>query len=253
MSYVGCNMHSSASSVITDMFDPYICVVHPSFSADFCVSCSLCGGADPQHRPAMSEEAAAAIDADAARDIASQSKAHKRFSDSAHGFHDMDRVADGYTKLQKTADASQLAKKVSVAALGPACALVTGCCHYMDLDSVLLRVVEPGVLVDECCCLWSGPTLPGRKGIVNWQSLAPHLPSRPCHSHATNPHTCVPQLLPTFTFWSLPLPSERQLSSGLGLGLWPCCFCCAKDALAPPPSGPRKKRGLGPPSHCWCQ
>ncbi|KAL0038217.1 hypothetical protein WJX79_008741 [Trebouxia sp. C0005] len=65
----------------------------------------------PQHRPAMSEEAAAAIDADAARDIASQSKAHKRFSDSAHGFHDMDRVADGYTKLQKTADASQLAKK----------------------------------------------------------------------------------------------------------------------------------------------
>ncbi|DBB14463.1 TPA: transcription factor [Trebouxia sp. C0006] len=69
----------------------------------------------PQHRPAMSEEAAAAIDADAARDNASQSKAHKPFSDSAHGFDNPDGVTDGvtngYTKPQKTVDASQVAEK----------------------------------------------------------------------------------------------------------------------------------------------
>ena len=72
----------------------------------------------------MSEEAAAAIDADAARDVPSQSKAHKPFSDSAHGFHDADEVADGCTKQQKTVDASQLAEKVGVAALGPVCGSV---------------------------------------------------------------------------------------------------------------------------------
>ncbi len=88
----------------------------------------LCDCADPQHRPAMSEEAAAAIDADAARDSASQSKAHKPFSDSAHGFPDPDGGANGYVKPQKTVDASQVAEKVGVAVFGPACALVTGCC-----------------------------------------------------------------------------------------------------------------------------
>lgn len=89
----------------------------------------VCVCADPQQRPAMSEEAAAAIDADAARDIASQSKAHKQFSDSAHNFHDPDGAADGYNEPQKTVDASQVAEKVGVAVLGPACVLVVGCCH----------------------------------------------------------------------------------------------------------------------------
>jgi len=87
----------------------------------------LCGCADPQHRPAMSEEAAAAVDADAAQDIASQSKAHKPFSDSAHGFHDADGVADGYTKPQKTVDASQLAEKVGMAADGSPWACMCAC------------------------------------------------------------------------------------------------------------------------------
>ncbi len=99
-------------------------------SANFVLRAQLlCDCADPQHRPAMSEEAAAAIDADAARDIASQSKAHKPFSDSAHGFHDADGVINGYVKPQKTVDASQVAEKVGVAVLGPACVLVVGCCH----------------------------------------------------------------------------------------------------------------------------
>ena len=63
----------------------------------------------------MSEEAAAAIDADAARDVPSQSKAHKTFSDSAHGFQDADEVADGCIKEQKTVDASKLAEEVGMA------------------------------------------------------------------------------------------------------------------------------------------
>ena len=81
----------------------------------------------------MSEEAAAAIDADAARDNASQSKAHKPFSDSAHGFDNPDGVTDGvtngYTKPQETVDASQVAEKVGVAVFGPACVHMVGCCH----------------------------------------------------------------------------------------------------------------------------
>ncbi|KAL0035494.1 hypothetical protein WJX77_008879 [Trebouxia sp. C0004] len=65
----------------------------------------------PQHRPAMSEEAAAAIDANAAQDIASQSKAHKPFSDSARGICDTDGGADGLNKSQKMVDAAQKAEK----------------------------------------------------------------------------------------------------------------------------------------------
>ena len=73
------------------------------------------GGAVPQQRPAMSEEAAAAIDADMKSDKASGSKAQQRkVTDSGrmetNGYHHMNGKADG----EKTVDASQVAEKVWV-------------------------------------------------------------------------------------------------------------------------------------------
>lgn len=60
----------------------------------------------------MSEEAAAAIDADVASGKASGSKAQKKVTDSArgeaNGYHDMNGDAD----KEKTVDASQVAEKV---------------------------------------------------------------------------------------------------------------------------------------------
>lgn len=60
----------------------------------------------------MSEEAAAAIDADVASNKASGSKSQKKVTDSArgetNGYHDMDGDAD----KEKTVDASQVAEKV---------------------------------------------------------------------------------------------------------------------------------------------
>lgn len=74
-----------------------------------------CGGAVPQQTPAMSEQAAAAIDADMQSDKASGSKAQQRkVTDSAkgdtNGYHHMNGKADG----EKTVDASQVAEKVWV-------------------------------------------------------------------------------------------------------------------------------------------
>ena len=74
-----------------------------------------CGGAVPQQTPAMSEEAAAAIDADMQSDKASGSKAQQRkVTDSAkgetNGYHHMNGKADG----ERTVDASQVAEKVWV-------------------------------------------------------------------------------------------------------------------------------------------
>ncbi len=69
----------------------------------------------PQQRPAISEEAAAAIDADANSEKASGSKAQKKVTDSSkaetNGYHNMDGKADG----EKTVDAMQVAEKVETA------------------------------------------------------------------------------------------------------------------------------------------
>jgi hypothetical protein len=74
-----------------------------------------CGGAVPQQRPAMSEEAVAAIDADMEGDKGSGSKAQKRkVTDSGkmetNGYHHMHGKANG----EKTVDAFQVAEKVWV-------------------------------------------------------------------------------------------------------------------------------------------
>ena len=63
----------------------------------------------------MSEEAAAAIDADAARDKSSCAKSGKPMAagnGEANGYHDMDGAADGHGEGLKEVDASQVAEKV---------------------------------------------------------------------------------------------------------------------------------------------
>ena len=75
--------------------------------------------ADPQQRLAMSEEAAAAVDADAAHDKASHSRAFKTMDDSARAepndFHVFNDATDGNGHSEKTVDAAQVAEKVGVA------------------------------------------------------------------------------------------------------------------------------------------
>ena len=61
----------------------------------------------PQQRPAMSEEAAAAIDADAARDKASGGKSQKKVTDSGKPSPDGYHNTDG-----KTVDGTNVADKV---------------------------------------------------------------------------------------------------------------------------------------------
>ena len=78
----------------------------------------------------MSEEAAAAIDADAANDKASHSKAHKKVTDSSkaevNGYQDM----DDQDNKENTIDASQIAEKVSELFLTCDCmhGWLVGCC-----------------------------------------------------------------------------------------------------------------------------
>ena len=66
----------------------------------------------PQQRPAMSEEAAAAIDADLASGKASGSKAQKKVTDSARGETNGYHNVDGEANRERTIDASQVAEKV---------------------------------------------------------------------------------------------------------------------------------------------
>ena len=65
----------------------------------------------------MSEEAAAAIDADAAKDKSTRGKPDKHRSNGkaeTNGYHDMDGAGDGAVngEAEKEVDASQVAQKV---------------------------------------------------------------------------------------------------------------------------------------------
>ena len=65
----------------------------------------------PQQRPAMSEEAAAAIDADAASDKASGSRSQKRVTDSGKASPNGTHIRD-IESGEKVMDGTEVAEKV---------------------------------------------------------------------------------------------------------------------------------------------
>ena len=112
-------------------------------------------GADPQQRLAMSEEAAAAVELDAALEKASHSSTHKAFSGSArpetNGLH-------GASKRSSHQEKADAASKVGGDTLW--CAAVFGvggwCCHPQR--SLMGRGGEHITIGDctRCCCSSQG-------------------------------------------------------------------------------------------------